>query len=87
MPPRPDSPNAMDEAAQRLAAEMPAAAELGSADDGRIELAESVVADIASRLRRLGLRLSHDDFVALVLELAHERLADGAADTDARPGS
>ena len=88
MPPRPDRPNAMDEAAQRLAAEMPAAAGLGSADDnGRIELAQSVVADIAIRLRRLGLRLSHDDFVALVLELARERLADGAADIDARPGS
>jgi hypothetical protein len=87
MSPRPDRPNAMDEAAQRLAAEMPAAG-LGSADDnGRIELAQSVVADIAIRLRRLGLRLSHDDFVALVLELARERLADGAADIDARPGS
>ena len=86
MPPRPDRPNAMDEAAQRLAAEMPAAG-LGSADDGRIELAQSVVADIAIRLRRLGLRLSHDDFVALVLELAHEQLVDGAADVDARPGS
>jgi hypothetical protein len=87
MPPRPDRPNAMDEAAQRLAAEMPAAAGPGSADDGRIELAQSVVADIAIRLRRLGLRLSHDDLVALVLELAHEQLVDGAADVDARPGS
>ncbi len=87
MPPRPDRPNAMDEAAQRLAAEMPAAAGPDSADDGRIELAQSVVADIAIRLRRLGLRLSHDDCVALVVELAHERLADGAADIDARPRS
>jgi hypothetical protein len=70
----------MEDAARRLAGEMPAGRESGSADDGRIERAQSVVGDIAVRLRRLGLRLSHEDFVALVLDLARERLADAAAE-------
>lgn len=78
MGPTPDRPNAMEDAARRLADEMPAGPEPGSAD-GRMERAQLVVAEIAIRLRRLGLRLSHDDLVTLVLDLGRERLTESAA--------